>query len=150
MLWEPYCAAPNFCCNIFVYFVIWILITKLKNCAVVGMATCCAVWTASAACACVCKAYMCNSESVNWIGVLLIMSLYSKDADSKTNQWRCNHIQWSEANVRQQYRQRTYRLVAQMLTVPITINPEEKHAVWSWPGSILTFRDLRLTSTLLG
>ena len=37
-----------------------------------------------------------------------------------------------------------------MLTVPATINPEKKPAVGSRPGSILTFQDLRLTSTLLG
>ena len=36
----------------------------------------------------------------------------------------------------------------QMLTVPATVNPEKKPAVGSRPGSILTFQDLRLTSTL--
>ena len=36
------------------------------------------------------------------------------------------------------------RLVHQMLTVPITIDPEKKPAVRSRPGSILTFLDLTL------
>ena len=42
------------------------------------------------------------------------------------------------------------RIVHQMLTLPATINPERKPAVGSRPGSVLTFQDLHLTSTLLG
>ena len=67
-----------------------------------------------------------------------------------TNQRQCDHGQWPEANVGQQYRKGPDRLVHQILTVPATINPEIRPAVGSRPGSILTFQDLRLTSTLLG
>ena len=64
-----------------------------------------------------------------------------------TNQWQCDHGQWPEANVGQQYRKGPDLLVHQILTVPTTINPEKWPAVGSRPGPILTFQDLRLTST---
>ena len=67
-----------------------------------------------------------------------------------TNQRQCDHGQWAEANVGQQYRKGLDRLVHQILTVLETINPEKRIAVGSQPGSILTFQDLRSTSTLFG
>ena len=72
------------------------------------------------------------------------------DGDSNDKPTQCNHDRWPEANVGQQYQYGLDRLVYQMLTVPTTINPENRPAVGSRPGSILTFWDLRLTSTLLG
>ena len=46
-----------------------------------------------------------------------------------TNQQQWNHGRWPEANVGQQYRKGPDSLVYQMLTVPITINPE-KSLLW--------------------
>ena len=67
-----------------------------------------------------------------------------------TNQRQCDHGRWPEANAEQQYRKGADPLVHQILTVLTTITPEKRPTVGSRPGSILTFRELRLTSTLLG
>ena len=54
-----------------------------------------------------------------------------------TNQRQCDHGQWPEANIKQQYRKGPDCLVHQILTAPATINPEKRPAVGSRPGSIL-------------
>ena len=67
------------------------------------------------------------------------LSIFSKSGgDSNNKPTACDHGRWPEANVGQQYRKRPDRLMHQMLTVPMTINPEKRPAVGPRPGSIAT------------
>ena len=90
-----------------------------------------------AECANVLVPYLCVSIYVLCLYIILTNMLvrleyqfYRMDRDSTTNQWRCNHGWWPEANVQQQYRQEPDRLDHQLLTAPITINPE-KSLLWN-------------------
>ena len=58
-----------------------------------------------------------------------VCKLYKWVETQKTNQRQCDHGQWPDASVGQQYRKGKDRLVHQMLTVLATVNPE-KSLVW--------------------
>ena len=78
-------------------------------------------------------------------GQEMVPQYYCMDGDSTTNQRRCNHSRWPEANVRQQYRKGLDHLL-RLDDVSSTDNNQPwklKPAVGCRTGSILAFQYLR-------